>query len=126
MKKLTKTLMVILFVSLITACQPKAAVTEASAAPSVSDGETVFNKSCASCHSLEPDKVFAGPSLAGIGTRAADTVPGMSAQDYIRESIVNPGAYIPAGFENRMPGSFGNRLNSEEIDSLVAYLMTLK
>jgi nitric oxide reductase subunit C len=125
MKKLSVTLMVILFLAVITACQSNTTATEA-AAPSVAEGQNLFNKNCASCHSLEPGKVFAGPSLAGIGTRAGDTVAGMSAHDYIKESIINPSAYIPAGFSNGMPGSFGSRLSSNEIESLVSYLMTLK
>ena len=34
------------------------------------------------------------PSLAGVGTRAADRVPGMTAEEYLRESILYPSAYV--------------------------------
>ena len=52
-------------------------------------------------------------------------------QDYIRESIVDPHAYIvpgqtfAAGGRSIMP-PFGTVLKPEEIDELVAYLATFK
>ena len=52
-------------------------------------------------------------------------------QDYIRESIVEPHAYVvpgptfSAGGQSIMP-PFGTVLKPEEIDQLVAYLATFK
>lgn len=82
---------------------------------------------CITCHSLEPGVVIVGPSHAGVGTRAATYVPGMSAEDYLHESIVNPDAHIVEGFTpGVMYQNFGAELNEQEIADLVAYLLTLK
>ena len=81
---------------------------------------------CRLCHSLKPDEVRVGPSLAGIATRAATRVPGMSAEEYIRESILHPDAYIVPGFDNKMPSYISENLSKQDLDDLVAFLMTLK
>ena len=93
-------------------------------------GETVFNEvavpACGTCHSLEPDVVLVGPSLAGIGNQAGSRVSGQSAADYLRESIVDPDAYMVEGFgPGIMPSTYATQLSDEQIADLVAYLMTL-
>ena len=83
---------------------------------------------------MEPDKKLVGPSLAGIATDAANTVKeadykgqAKTAQDWLRESITNPNADVPEGFQpNVMPQNLKDELSSQEITSLIAYLMTLK
>lgn len=81
---------------------------------------------CITCHSLEPDVVVVGPSHAGLATRAGTYVEGMSAEDYLRESITEPDAHIVDGFTpGVMYQNFGAELNEQEIADLVAYLMTL-
>jgi len=67
-----------------------------------------------------------GPSLAGIATLAATRVPGMSAEEYIRESILHPDAHIVPGFDNKMPSYISEGLSPQDIDDLVGFLMTLK
>ena len=54
-----------------------------------------------------------------------------TAAEYIRESIVDPNAYIVPGAAYRaadgksvMPADFGTTLTGAQIDDLVAYLMT--
>ena len=81
---------------------------------------------CRLCHSLKPDEVKVGPSLAGIATRAATRIPGMSAEEYIRQSIVDPGAYIVPGFDNKMPPYISENLSPQDLEDLIAFLMTLK
>ena len=82
---------------------------------------------CITCHSLTPDEVIVGPSMAGIGSRAGSRVPGLSAEEYLRESILDPNAYLVEGFDpDTMPQVWGDILSEEQIDSLIAYLMTLK
>ena len=52
--------------------------------------------------------------------------------DYIRESIVNPNAHVlqgptySAGGRSLMPPDYGETLKAEQIDQIVAYLLTLK
>ncbi len=51
-------------------------------------------------------------------------MPGLSAEEYLRESIVDPKAYIVEGYSDFMPKGFRILLNGEDIDSLVAFLLT--
>ncbi|MCZ7668347.1 MAG: c-type cytochrome [Chloroflexi bacterium] len=82
---------------------------------------------CITCHSLEPDKVLVGPSHVGLGARAGSYVEGMSAEEYLHESIVSPNAHIVEGFTpGVMYQNYGADLNAQEIADLVAYLMTLQ
>jgi cytochrome c oxidase subunit 2 len=83
---------------------------------------------CSVCHSLQPGVQIVGPSLAGVATRAAGREPGKNAHDYLKESIVDPNAFIVPGFSkpSPMPGNFGQVYSDEQIESLVAFLMTQK
>lgn len=82
---------------------------------------------CATCHSLEPGKTLVGPSHAGVATRAATAVSGVSAEDYLKQSILTPDAHITEGFTaGVMYPNYGKDLTEQEINDLVAYLMTLK
>ena len=86
-------------------------------AQSVADGESVFTANCAVCHSTGTDPLV-GPGLAGIVDRAPS-------EDYIRESILDPGAVIVEGFLDAMPATVGASLSSGDLESLIAYLGTL-
>jgi nitric oxide reductase subunit C len=105
-------------------------------------GEALFGKTppaCFSCHSTQPGVQVVGPSLAGVGTRAAEILKdpaykgaARTAEEYIRESILHPSAYLvpgptfaPAG-QSIMPAIYETMLKPEDIDHLVAYLATLK
>lgn len=82
---------------------------------------------CNTCHSLSVDEVIVGPSLAGIGTRADTRVEGLSAEEYIRTSILHPDEYVVEGFQpGVMVQVWEQELSPEQVDNLVAYLLTLK
>lgn len=82
---------------------------------------------CITCHSLEPDVVIVGPSQAGLATRAETRVAGQSAEEYIRNSITEPNAYVVEGFaEGVMYQNYATDLTAEEINDLIAYTLTLK
>ena len=110
------------------------AINDAPPAADVAAGRSLFmentlgtNTGCRLCHSLTPDTVLVGPSFAAVGTRAETRVPGMTAEEYLRESIVNPNAYVVEGFpEGQMFQNYAEVLTPEEIDALVAYLLTLR
>lgn len=99
-------------------------------------GEELFNQvtigpnsapGCVTCHSLEPDQVLVGPSQAGVATRAETRVEGMSAEDYIRQSIVEPNAYVVEGFtEGVMYQNYAEELSARDINDIVAFMLTLK
>lgn len=100
------------------------------------NGEKLFSQAtigannapgCITCHSLEPDVVIVGPSQAGLETRAETRVAGMSAADYIHQSIVEPNAYVVEGFaEGLMYQNYATDLTEQEINDLVAFTLTLK
>ncbi len=105
-------------------------------------GEIVFRTSapaCTACHSLVPGANMAGPSLAGVATRAQQTIASADykgqakdAAAYLRESIAQPSAHAVAGAMysasgvSFMPATYGKDLSSEQIIHLVAYLATFK
>ena len=101
-------------------------------------GKQVFNDevgmlnrnipSCISCHSDEVvglNKPW--PNLSNIGNRAASTVAGQTAEEYLRTSITDPDAHLSGGFqEGIMYREYKTNLSSEEIEDLVSYMLTLK
>ena len=119
-----------------TAEQPPAGGDDVAAIGDAANGERLFSQAtigannapgCITCHSLEPDVVIVGPSQAGLATRAQSRVAGMSAADYIHQSIVEPNAYIVEGFaEGLMYQNYGTDLTEQEINDLVAYTRTLE
>ncbi len=82
---------------------------------------------CVSCHTIRVDIKTTGPSLYGIGLRAGLMIEGTSARQYLKESIINPDAFIVSGYSPAvMYAHYHSELNDQEIDSLVSYLLTLK
>src|SRR5436190_16410682 len=94
----------------------------------VEAGEEIFHTkgTCEICHRIG-QKGTRAPDLAGIGARAAKTKPGMSARQYIIESLLQPGAYLVEGYPNIMPQvdkpPIG--LNRSEVWALTAFLESL-
>lgn len=107
----------------------------------LTDGEALIKQTllgqapgCATCHAFDAGVQLVGPSLAGIAGRAETIVqdPGytgsaVTSADYLRESILNPDAYIADGFfEGTMYQDYGSHLSEEQIDALVSYMLTLQ
>ena len=70
--------------------------------------------------------MLVGPSFDGIASRAQTRVPGLSAEEYLRQSIVEPNAYVVDGFPTgQMFNNYAEVLTEEDIDNLVAFLLTL-
>jgi hypothetical protein len=57
---------------------------------------------------------------------AATRRAGMSAEGYIRQSILDPSAFEVPGYEGFLTRSFDRPLSSADLDDLVAYLLTLR
>jgi cytochrome c oxidase subunit 2 len=89
-------------------------------------GQKLFQSlGCTNCHRF--DTQGRGPNLAGVYGKPVLLTDGTSilADDaYVRESILNPGAKIVAGFQNIMP-SFQGVLSEDQVLSLVAYIKSL-
>lgn len=87
-------------------------------------GNKVFNRKCASCHSFSASIPGNGPSLGEIGRVAASRRTGMSATEYIVESIVRPDAYRVPGVAMQMPTGIVDDLSESELLSVAAFLCT--
>jgi len=136
-----KTVLFTLIVIVLSAMALTACGGGASDGPVVGDaanGEALYNRAtlgskssegCVSCHNFDAaagDESDA-PYTAGTATRAESRVPGLSAEEYIHESIVNPDAYVVEGFNaGDMYQTWGEDLKEQEIADLVAYLLTVK
>ena len=82
---------------------------------------------CTACHSLDGNVgkgASEGPSFQGISERAGDRVPELSAVEYLRQSIVDPSTYVVEGFIDAMPKNYRILISEEDIDALVAFLLT--
>jgi coenzyme F420-reducing hydrogenase delta subunit len=97
-------------------------------------GEKIYNETsvgtnagCRICHSLEPGVTLVGPSFAGVASRAAIRVPGQTAEEYLRQSILEPDAYVVSGFPaGLMVPNLDEKLTPQQINDLLAFLLTLK
>lgn len=105
-------------------------------------GEALFRSvapACNACHSIAPGVNMAGPTLAGVASRAEKIVgsseykgKAKDAAAFVRESIVEPSAHLTPGAMysasgvSFMPDTYGKTMKPEQIDQLVAYLMTLR
>lgn len=118
-----------------TSTTPEGATPMASPTPRPVEGEDaqtiILNAGCGSCHAIadlgEGHKV--GPDLTNIGTVAGNRIAGVSAEAYLRQSILDPHAFIapecPAGpcLPGVMPGDYSQRLTPAQIDILVDFLL---
>jgi mono/diheme cytochrome c family protein len=88
-------------------------------------GEQIFTAAgCAGCHTFGPAKSSGtiGPKLDELKTQAATMEKGKSADEYIRESIEDPSAFIVKGYPNAMP-VFKGRLTDAQIKALIDFLL---
>lgn len=105
-------------------------------------GQALFYEAvpaCNACHSTAPGADMAGPTMAGLVQRteqllASPEYTGQASDvgEYIRESITDPSAYLvpgamySAGGTSFMPNTYHDSITDEQLDQLVAYLMSLK
>lgn len=94
--------------------------------PELQAGRNVFvAKGCVACHATEGDTRLVGPPLTRIATVGSTRKPGFSAEEYIKESIMNSAAFIVPDFQPMMP-SFVGILTDEEMEALLRYLLSLE
>jgi cytochrome c oxidase subunit 2 len=91
-------------------------------------GERILrNAGCLNCHAVD-GKGKIGPNFRGLYGSQVPLEGGKSVtadEEYLRESIVDPGSKVVKGFPNVMP-TFKTTLSKEDIDAVTAYLKTLK
>ncbi len=84
-----------------------------------------FVTTCGICHTVADAGTTGtiGPELSNIGTIAA-TRTDLSAEEYIRQSIDDPGAFISPGYTPLMTAGLHEVLG-DDYEAVVAYLLTL-
>jgi mono/diheme cytochrome c family protein len=105
-------------------CAPEPVATDP-----IARGRQVYRTlGCATCHEASISNLFrpVGPSLERAGEIGGQRVPGVSAEDYLRESITDPGKYLVPRYPDSMPRGLGEQLSPEDLAALVAYLASLK
>ncbi|MGC2447494.1 MAG: cytochrome c oxidase subunit II [Candidatus Sulfotelmatobacter sp.] len=89
-------------------------------------GEKIFAElGCATCHRM--DSQGRGPNLQGVFGKPVQLEDGRMVtadENYIRESILDPGAKVVKGFKPVMP-TFQGLVSEEQVNALVAYVKSL-
>jgi len=93
----------------------------------VEEGRDLFENKlgCASCHAGGPQQ--RGAQLEGIFNKEVKLVGGQTAianEEYIRNSILNPGGQVVEGYQPIMP-TYKGQVTEEQLVSLVAYIKSL-
>ncbi|HMQ03741.1 MAG TPA: cytochrome c oxidase subunit II [Pyrinomonadaceae bacterium] len=93
----------------------------------VEQGRDLFENKlgCASCHAGGPQQ--RGAKLEGIYGKEVRLVGGQTVMvndEYLRNSILNPGAQVVEGFQPIMP-TFKGQVTEEQLMALVAYIKSL-
>ncbi len=93
----------------------------------VSKGEKLFTKfACSTCHVGKSGG--RGPTLVGLYNAKVALANGRTVTadaTYLRESIMESGAKMVAGYDNIMP-SFKTQLGETDVQALIAYIKSLK
>ncbi len=107
----------------------QAAVQQAEMPATVDRGRSLFERTgCIACHAVDGSgDGNLGPSLAGIFGTTRSLQDGESTvvdEEYIRQSIINPGEQVTEGYEAEMP-SFRGILSDREVESIVMFISSL-
>lgn len=83
---------------------------------------------CANCHraTTRGFAVDAAPNLAGIADVAGERVEGLSAEEYLRASIVDPLAHVEGVWRTPMPEDYVDLLTEQDIEDLIVYMLQLE
>ena len=115
-----------------TAAEEPAPATGGDPGELVAQGQVIFTgKGCLACHTIEGISTgLVGPDLTHIGTDAGARKPGVSARDYITESIREPESFVAEGVERAIPGLMTSgltaSLNDDDVAALVEFLLAQK
>jgi cytochrome c oxidase subunit II len=97
-----------------------------STGPLSASGEKIFAElGCATCH--RSDTQGRGPNLQGVFGKSVLLQDGRTLtadENYIRESILDPGAKVVNGFKPVMP-TFQGLVSEEQLNALVAYVKSM-
>ena len=87
--------------------------------------ELYVSMGCQGCHSLDdPDTILAGPYQGDLHETAGTRVEGLTAEEYVYQSIVAPNEYIVDGYvAGVMPQTFSEQMSEAEIRGLVDWML---
>jgi cytochrome c551/c552 len=88
------------------------------------NGKSLFaSNGCVSCHTYKPagSKATVGPDLDKLASYAKTAKQPLDT--FVRDSIVNPNAYVQPGFPANVMPSFSS-LSKTQVDALVKFLTT--
>jgi mono/diheme cytochrome c family protein len=89
-------------------------------------GSQIFTAAgCGACHTFSEAGANGdiGPSLDELAQAAGERKPGTSPEDYVQESLLDPDAFTASGFQAGVMPSYEGRLNEEQVQALVEYLL---
>ncbi|NBC17944.1 MAG: cytochrome c oxidase subunit II [Bacteroidetes bacterium] len=97
--------------------------------PPAEAGELLYSRlGCNACHSVDGSRMV-GPTFQGLygkeGHAMADGSTVVADENYLRQSILQPGAQVVEGYPNVMPASYAN-LTEDEVSALIAYIESLQ
>lgn len=81
---------------------------------------------CYLCHSIGGSGGTRGPDLSQIGEIESARRLGLSLEEFLRESIVDPSTNIAPDYPPIMPTNLGDRLTEEQITDLIDFLKSLR
>lgn len=79
---------------------------------------------CITCHSQRPGEVLIGPAVPEMAAAATEQETGLDAEAYLRQSILEPDAHLAPGFNPGAMPAYGDTLRPEDVDDLVAYILS--
>jgi cytochrome c551/c552 len=101
----------------------KAPAPPAAVKGNATDGKVVFTQNgCGGCHTFTPaaSKGTVGPDLDKLPEYAKTA--GQPLEDFVKTSIVDPGAYVAPGYPNGVMPTTYSSLTAQQLADLVAFL----
>lgn len=88
------------------------------------NGARLFVSSgCSGCHSQKKDERLVGPSFYNLWDVAATRVPGLTAKEYLYQSIVDPNAYVVEGYQaGLMQQNYAALLSPQQMADILAWI----
>ena len=105
-----------------------AGTTTVSGGGNAAAGKAVFAANgCATCHTFKPAGATGavGPDLDTAPAESAKRDNNMNLAAFIKQSIVDPNAYVAQGYtKGLMPTDFQSKLSSSQLNDLVAFILS--
>lgn len=95
-------------------------------------GERLFNtnlegrgdgRACSECHSLDGTRLKA-PSLMEISQHSIELKAGVTVEEFLRQSILEPEAVNDGDYPDIMPTVYGDVLTEQQVNDLIAFLLS--